>query len=335
VDLSQLRYFRAVAKEGSFSAAARSLKVSQPTLTVAVKNLEERLGTTLFHRSREGVKLTRTGEELLEHAEQVFEILDRAEERILGLESDEVGRFVIGCHESLGAYFLPAFMRRFLETAPRIEVSLWNGTSADVTQGVLDRSVDFGLVVNPRPHPDLVLVPLFHDAVDVVVATASLPGGHPLWLRPVTSSTNGPASTPYPGREAAHARLREGPLIFAGRVGQAQELLNRLAAEGLLPTRRLSCGDLELVKSLALEGVGVALLPRRVAAYGPKGRLVRLHPDLPFIPDIISLVYRADLHRTRASLRLKDTLVAHGRELDAAERPAETGLATGGETMYR
>ncbi len=174
MDLAQLRYFHAVARQGSFTAAARALKVSQPTLTVAVKNLEEKLGTTLFHRSHEGVKLTRTGQELIEHAEQVFLILDRAEERIVGLESDEVGRFVIGCHESLGAYFLPAFMRKFLDAAPRIELSLWNGTSAVVTDAILDRQVDFGLVVNPRPHPDLVLVQLFHDAVDVIVATASL-----------------------------------------------------------------------------------------------------------------------------------------------------------------
>jgi DNA-binding transcriptional LysR family regulator len=299
LDLAQLRYFQAIAQYGSFTAAAKALKVSQPTLTVAVKNLEEGLRTTLFHRSREGVKLTRTGQELLEHAVQVFALIDRAEERIVGLESDEVGRFVIGCHESLGAYFLPAFMRGFLEAAPGIEVSLWNGSSADVTEALVERKIDFGLVVNPRPHPDLVLVQLFHDAVDVVVAASTLPGGRAL------------------ERDEAHARLREGPLVFAGRVGQATELISRLAAESLLPTRRLSCGDLELVKSLALEGVGVALLPRRVAAYGQKGKLVRLHPELPFIPDIISLVYHADLHRTRASLRLKDALIEHGKAMDA------------------
>jgi DNA-binding transcriptional LysR family regulator len=317
LDLVQLRYFQAIAQHGSFTAAARALKVSQPTLTVAVKHLEEELRTTLFHRSREGVKLTRTGQELLDHAAQIFALLDRAEERIVGLESDEVGRFVIGCHESLGAYFLPAFLRGFLGAAPGIEVTLWNGTSAAVTEAVAARQVDFGLVVNPRPHADLVLVPLFHDAVDVVVAASTLPGGRALSLA------------------EAHARLREGPLVFAGRVGQATELLGRLAAESLLPTRRLSCGDLELVKSVALEGVGVALLPRRVAAYGQRGRLVRLHPELPCIPDIISLVYHADLHRTRAALRLKDALVEHGRAMDAAERTAETGLATAGEPLYR
>jgi DNA-binding transcriptional LysR family regulator len=300
MDLAQLRYFQAIALHGSFTAAARVLKVSQPTLTVAVKHLEEQLRTTLFHRSREGVKLTRTGQELLDHARQVFALLDRAEERIVGLESEEVGRFVIGCHESLGAYFLPTFLRGFLGATPGIEITLWNGTSAAVTEAVAAREVDFGLVVNPRPHPDLVLVPLFPDAVDVVVAASTLPGGRAL------------------SRDEAHARLREGPLVFAGRVGQATELLSRLAALSLLPTRRLSCGDLELVKSLALEGVGVALLPRRVATYGQEGRLVRLHPELPFIPDIISLVYHADLHRTRASLRLKDALIEHGKAMDRA-----------------
>src|SRR5215470_3828684 len=133
VDLSHLRYFQTIAQCGSMTAAARVLKVSQPTLTVAVKNLEEKLGTTLLLRSRSGVQLTSTGHELLNHAAEIFALIDRAEDRIKGLESDEVGSFVVGCHESLGAYFLPGFMRSFLETAPGIEVSLWDGTSAAVT----------------------------------------------------------------------------------------------------------------------------------------------------------------------------------------------------------
>jgi molybdate transport repressor ModE-like protein len=314
VDLSHLRYFQRIAECGSMTAAARALKVSQPTLTVAVKNLEERLGTTLLLRSRSGVTLTSTGEELLRHTGEVFALLDRAEARIKGLESDDVGSFVIGCHESLGAYFLPNFMRDFLRSAPRIEVTLWNGTSAAVRDGVVARQVDFGLVVNPRPHPELVLVELFKDAVDVFVAASELEGA-------TTGATI----------DQARARLQAGPLLFAGRVDQCRELIDLLAADSLLPTRMLSCGDLELVKSLALAGVGVALLPRRVAAYGGPGRLVRVHPDLPCIPDVISLVYRADLHRTRASMRLKDAIVAYGRRIDeplaaAAPATARAGL---------
>jgi molybdate transport repressor ModE-like protein len=308
VDLTHLRYFQVIAENGSLSAAARALGVSQPTLTVAVRNLEEQLGTTLLHRSRDGVKLTRTGEELLAHGTQVLALLDRAKERIVGLEGDDVGTFVIGCHESLGAYFLPEFMRGFLDVAPNVEISLWNGTSAAVRDAVIARQVDFGLVVNPRPHPELVLVDMFRDAMDVIVDARSATAD----------------------RERAHARLRAGPLLYAARVGQCQELLDRLAALHLLPTRLLSCGDLQLVKSLALQGVGVALLPRRVAAHEQEGRLVRLHPGLPFIPDVICLLYRADMHRTRAAMRLKDALVAHGKKLaerDGTEQEAERRAA--------
>lgn len=200
MELSHLRYSQTIAQSGSLTAAARVLKISQPTLTVAVQHLEEQLGTKLLLRGRSGV---------------------------------------------------------------------------------------------------LVLVELFKDAMDVIVASASLPGGEALDL------------------EAARARLRAGPLVYAGRVPQCDDLISRLAAFGLLPTRLLSCGDLELVKSLTLEGIGVSLLPRRVAAYGQKGKLARLHPALPFIPDTISLLYHADLPRTRAALRLKDAMIAHGRGLGA------------------
>ena len=293
MDLTHLRYFQTVAECGSLTAAAKRLKVSQPTLTVAMKNLEERLGTTLLLRSRSGVSLTTTGKELLGHVGEVLTLLERAEQKIMGLETEEVGSFVIGCHESLGAYFLPDFMLGFLETAPRIEVTLWNGSSADVTDAVVGRTVDFGIIVNPIPHPELVLLELFKDAMDFFVASSSRQSD----------------------LEAAHARLRAGPLVFAGRVQQCQDLLGRLAAEALLPTRMLSCGDLELVKSFALAGLGVALLPRRVAAYGQPGKLRRLHASLPFFPDTIYLAFRADMHRTRAATRLKDALLAHGRKL--------------------
>ncbi|MBN1210344.1 MAG: LysR family transcriptional regulator [Myxococcaceae bacterium] len=297
MDLTHLRYFHVTAAAGSMSAAARKLGISQPSLTVAIRHLEKHLGTTLFLRERNGVRLTSTGELLLRHATNVLALIEHAEQDVRGLESDEVGSFVIGCHESLGAYFLPRFMASFLREAPRIELTLWNGSSAAVVEAVIDRRVNFGLVVNTKPHPDLVIVSLFEDAVDFFIATP--PAG-------------APAVTQL---EEAHRRLREAPLIFAGRVFQSQELLEQLAAKKLRPHRLLSCGDLELVKSLTLAEIGIGLLPRRVAAYGQEGRLRRLHPSLPFFPDTISLVYRADGHRTRAALRLKEALVRYGRGL--------------------
>jgi DNA-binding transcriptional LysR family regulator len=117
--------------------------------------------------------------------------------------------------------------------------------------------------------------------------------------------------------------LQHGPLIFASRISQCQDLIDRLGVLHMLPLRRLSCGDLELVKSLGLAGVGVCMLPRRVAAYGHEGKLVRLHAALPFFPDIICLVYRADRHHTRGGAFLKDALVAYGRKLWSTSTPHE------------
>ena len=294
--LDHLRYFQTVARCGSLSAAARVLQISQPGLTAVIKQLEESFGTKLLVRLRTGVSLTSTGEELLRFANESLERLEQVEHQIKGLESDEVGCFVIGCHESLGAYFLPQWMTRFLESNPRIQLSLSNAPSQAVLNATAERAVHFGIVVNPEPHPDLVQMKLFRDAVDLFVLTDGAPEAGDL--------------------EAAKERLRRGPLVFAGRVVQSQQIIEQLAAMDALPSRLLPCGDLELVKSLALAGLGVAVLPRRVARYLQDTKLRRLHPALPFIPDEIHLLFRGDAHRTRAFVITKDAIVAHGRALD-------------------
>ncbi len=302
MDLTQLRYFQTIAHCGSLSAAARVLRVSQPTLTVSLRNLERGLGTTLFLRDRSGVRLTSTGHTLLRHTSAVMARIGEAEEAIRDLEGDEVGSFVIGCPESLGTYFLPAFLREFFERASRVDIELWNGTSRAVQTAVLAREVHFGLVVNPPAHPDLVMLELFRDAIDLFVR----------------AEPDGKRARAW-DLETARAIVRAGPLVYVGSKTQSRELLERLAADHLVPSRLLPCGNLELVKSLACEGVGVAVLPRRVAAHGSGHALVRLHPSLPFVPDQICLVYRADMHRTRAAMKLKDTLARFGRDLEARQ----------------
>lgn len=299
MELTYLRYFRAIAEHGSLTAAARALGCSQPTLTAAVRRLEERFGTTLLLRSARGVEVTSTGAEVLRCAVEVHAALESTELRVADLERAPTGRFVVGCHESLGAYFLPAFLRGFHAEAPNVDVVLWNGPSAEVVREVVERNVHFGLVVNPEPHPDLVMVRAWRDAVGLftVSPAADLP--------------------------TARTRIQQGPIIAAGRLHQSRAWLEYLDALGITPLRVITCGDLELVKSLTLGELGVGLLPRRVAAYGAGDRLHALHPSLAVFPDEIYLIYRADQHRTRAGMQLKDALLAQGRAIDADyEEPA-------------
>lgn len=304
MEIKQLEYFLAVAEHGSISAAARALDARQPTLSVSLKNLEDTLGATLFHRDTRGITLTSSGKLVQEAAQQIFEVVERTKAAISGLEEGDAGEFIVGCNDALGAYFLPTFMRGFLSKEPRVLISLWNGSSQEVRDAVVERTIDFGLSVNPHPHPDLVMVPLYRDGIQAYVA----------------------ATEPSPKTVVeGFMCIRNGPLIVSRRASQITDLLARFEADDVLPPRILECGDLQLVRSLAKEGLGVALLPRRVARHGAEDDLKVLHAQLPGVPELVYLIYRADLHRTKAAMRLKDDLLSYGRTLQASD-PGEHSI---------
>ncbi len=285
-----LRYFCRIAELGSFTAAARVLGVSQPSLSVAVRKLEEVLETPLLHRGRQGVTLTRAGELLLERARQADAALRAAHDELAALETEPRGRFVLGAHESLAAYFLPRFMARFWARHPEVELALWNGNSRDVEDAVVERRIDLGLVVNPRRHPDCVVHELFTDRVGFVVSAAL-------------------------GRRGGQAQelLRDYPLVHVPVLRQTEHLLTALTRSGVAVHHQLGCSSMELVKSLVLDGVGVGILPYRVATHGVStGRLVHLGERLPVYEDVIALVRRFDLPTTAGARALLDGLREHG-----------------------
>jgi DNA-binding transcriptional LysR family regulator len=289
LDVTGLRYFLAIARHANLTRAAGELGITQPALTIALRRLEEVLGTTLFARTREGVSITATGEELVHHATELLAGLERAEQAVAGLESGERGRFVMGCPESLAIYFMPTVVARVARELPLVELALVTARSRDVEQAVLRREVHFGIVARPLPHPDLVLVDLFRDWTGLFARR---------------------------GRRLGAAMVRRGPLVYVDGLPQTQEILSKLDERGLVPEHRLPCGTLELVKAMTAEGVGIGILPSRVAAYGTAGTLAPLGGSLPRVNDTIRLIYRADLHRTRAAMHLKDLVVGDARRFE-------------------
>lgn len=300
VDLRQLRYFQAVAATGRIGEAARQLGVSQPALSIALGKLEREVGVLLLDRDHRGAQLTPAGRELLGAVEQAMNVLEQGRQRIAGLADEPVGRFAIGCPHVLGSYFLPGFVGPFLAAYPGIELVLWTGSSRQVETAVLDREVQLGIVTHPLAHPDLVLVDLFRDEVGVVGDLAAL-------------GVDGSLSLSAAGRI-----VRGRPLLYAPHVPQALEIVTQLDSRGCGPARRIEVGDMQLVKELAWAGVGLAILPARVASHGGGPALAPLHPRLPSVADTIRLVYRGDTQRTRAATLVKDALVAHGRAIAAA-----------------
>ena len=289
-----LRYFQKVAEEGSFTAAARTLGVSQPSLSVAVRKLEESLSTPLLHRSRRGVTLTRAGEILLEHVRAAGRSLESAMDELLALDTEPRGRFTVGAHESLAAYLLPGFMARFLERYQDVELTLWNGNSHEVERAVVERRIDLGLVVNPARHADSVVLDLFEDRVGFVVSAAR-------WRR---------------SGFTANELIKSVPLLHVPDLKQTQYLIGALSTSGVEPRSHLTCSSMGLVKSLVLDGVGVGILPYRVAGHGvAAGRLVHLGGSLPVFDDVITLVRRYDLPMTAGARVLLDGLKQHAKAM--------------------
>jgi DNA-binding transcriptional LysR family regulator len=291
LDPPALAALLAVIETGSFTEAANALRVSQPAVSLAIKRLEERLGTALLVRTRKRVMASRPGEVLAAGARQAFEAMGNAVAQIENENAEPSGRVILGAHESLAAYSLPAFMARFLREYPKVELKLWNGRSMEVEAELVAGRVDLALIVNASRHPDLIVVPVFDDSVELVHTIA-------------TRRREDPAKV-----------LGELPIIYVPELTQSQQILAQVQKRGIATPRLLPCSSLELVKSLVLDEVGVGILPRRVAQHGTRRKLYTLSPPMPLFRDRIALVRRFDVPTTAAIRCVLDGLSAHCRAI--------------------
>jgi DNA-binding transcriptional LysR family regulator len=264
---TDLRYFFEAARSLNLSRAAERLGVGQPTVSQAIKRLESSFGTSLFDRYKTGVRLTSAGKRLYSSGRTAIEHLERLKEEVLSSEVAIEGSYSIGCHVSVGLYALPAFLKTVMIENPRLEVRLSHGLSREVTEDVISFRTDFGIVVNPSRHPDLVIKELCRDQIG--------------YWAVVGADTQ--------------------TLIFDPSLSQCQAILSKTNPKLLSFSRRLESSSLEIIASLAETGCGVALLPERVAHRFSKLKIFRV--GLPRHEDKICLVFRSD-RKTSASARL-------------------------------
>jgi DNA-binding transcriptional LysR family regulator len=297
---SDLRYFLEIAQTLNVSRAAERLGVSQPTLSVAVRRLEASLGTELLIRTKTGVRPTHSGNRLAAQARRLLNEWDRVRDAVLRDDNEIRGRYVLGCHPSVAMYSLPLVLPRLFADNPGLEVRLVHELSRKITEDVISFKVDFGIVVNPWEHPDLVIKPLCRDEVTV-------------W------SCRRP--TPLQNLETGDAVLFANP-----EMQQVQHLLKQFKKKGLRYGRLVASDSLEVLTSLVAAGAGAGILPGRVASRVPSLGL-RAVPGAPAYADRVCLVYRADAQRTPASRALARAIERAVRE----ETPLSNGAGRAAE----
>ena len=173
--LTELRYVVTLARERHFGRAAERCHVSQPTLSVAVKKLEDELGVPLFERSKSSIRVTETGQRIIEQAQRVLDqvnvIRDIAQDGKNQLNSP----LKVGAIYTIGPYLFPHLLPELRRAAPEMPLFIEENYTANLRQKLRQSELDAIIIALPFEEPEVVTMPLYDEPFVVL-----LPGGHPL-----------------------------------------------------------------------------------------------------------------------------------------------------------
>lgn len=259
-----LNVFLELCQSKNLTRASEKLGLSQPALSHALKRLEEKLGTALFERSKNGLRLTRPGERLEHKGRALLAEWDSVHHYVREEENQVSGVYKIGCHPSVAIYSLPHFLPDLLRDFPLIDLRLVHGLSRTIAEQVISHKLDLGIVVNPPRHPDLVIKELCQDEVSV-------------WV--------------------SKKKERSPVIICDPNLLQTQWVLRQLEKVGLRFSRTIHSSNLEVISHLVASGCGAGILPTRVVRTVVPDTLVLAHPKAPRFTDKICLIYRPELKK--------------------------------------
>ncbi|GAA2786399.1 LysR family transcriptional regulator [Saccharopolyspora taberi] len=174
IETRQARYFVAVAEELHFGRAAERLRMSQPPLSQAIKQLERELGCELLHRTQRSVALSPAGRVFLQQCRSLLRQAEEAESAVRHAATGRGGRLSLGAVPSAFSWPLPLLLKRFHDAVPDVEVRIQEIDTHEAATGLLDRTLDWAIVRQTAPVRGTAATSLFVDRF-----VAALPAGHP------------------------------------------------------------------------------------------------------------------------------------------------------------
>lgn len=271
-NLELYRTFFWAAKEQNLSRAAERLFVTQPSVSHAIRQLEEELNVNLFHRGPKGVTLTEEGQLLFHHVEMAMQALEAAE-RIIGEQTNLLrGELRIGGGDSLIKYYLLPHLSRFCSDYPGVHLNLTNGTTAEIIRQVKEGRIDFGIVRLPVEDDSLVAV----EAITLQECFAA-----------------GPKYAHLADRTISLAELKQYPLIMFTRTSTSSKFIQDFAAShGLTLEPEIELASVDLLIAFAKAGLGISFVTRQFAKRELEtGELVELQLAEPIPPRKAGIVF--------------------------------------------
>jgi DNA-binding transcriptional LysR family regulator len=242
LNLHHLRVFARVAEEGGFTRAAHTLRLSQPAVSKAVRELERQTGVPLIERAGRATRLTAAGEALFARARELFAVERSAEEELRALRGLSGGVLRVGASTTVATYLLFPYLARFRETNPAVKLRVASANTRAIARALLERRLDVALVEGPVRHARIEVIPWRED--ELVLIT---PPAHRLATK----------------RSIDLRELSREPLIVREPGSGTRRVAERaLAAQGVSPTVTLQLGSTEAIKQAVAAGLGVAFVSR-------------------------------------------------------------------------
>lgn len=292
--LTELKYIVAVARERHFGRAAEACFVSQPTLSVAIRKLEDELGVTLFERGGAEVGVTPIGQRVVAQAQKVLEESANLKEIAKQGHDPLSGALRVGVIYTIGPYLLPKLIPRLIERTPQMPLLLQEYFTVRLLELLRQGEIDCAIMALPLPEAGLMLQPLYDEPFVVAV-----PRAHPWTSRMRVNS----------GELKNETML----LLGAGHCFRDQVLevcpeLSRFSASSDGIQRTFEGSSLETIRHMVASGIGITVLPATSVPAVPDERdLLRYIPFEAPIPDRrVVLAWRKSFPRTAAI----DALVA-------------------------
>lgn len=253
-----MRYFIAVADELHFGRAAERLHISQPSLSRAIRELEQTLGAVLLARTKRSVRLTQAGRALLDEAPHALEEVERVCELARRVARGEAGQLRLGFLPSANVGLVPALVRESRKAYPGLQLRLHELFDAPQIEALNMRRLDLGILRDPRQGDQLIFEPFVRDPLSLAVAH-----DHRLASR----------------RHVGYADLRDEGLIIWPRSLEPEtydSVIEACRTAGFSPRVVQEAGSAHTIIGLVAAGVGVAVLADSYRASSG--------PDVAFVP---------------------------------------------------
>ncbi len=294
--LTELRYIVAVARERHFGRAAQACHVSQPTLSVAIKKLEEELDVKLFERGSSELTVTPLGELIVRQAQQVIEQTAAIKQIAKSGKDPLTGPLKLGIIYTIGPYLLPDLVKQVIARTPQMPLMLQENFTVKLLEMLRTGELDCAIMAEPFPDSGLAVAPLYDEPFMVAV-----PKTHPLAQRKKVSSEEVKAETML---------LLGTGHCFRDHVLEVCPEFARFSSETEGIRKSFEGSSLETIKHMVAAGMGITVVPQLSVPAEPQAHVAYLKFVPPAPTRRVVLAWRRSFTRYEAIAALRNAVYA-------------------------